>query len=381
MKKKLFTAIGLMTGTSMDGLDLSVIKSDGISEVHIIFNKYYEFDKDLRKKLLNLRNNISSSSDLEKNKDELDLVEKHLTLYCGQVVNEILKNFNNKVDLVGFHGQTIYHDSKQKISKQLGNGNLLSQLTSKIVINNFRQEDLNNGGQGAPLIPIYHGVISKILNKKYNLPYPINILNIGGITNLTQVKNDNSPEQSLNAYDIGPGNCLIDEWVRRNSNKKFDERGEFAKSGKVNELIFNQALDNFNIDSYNDSLDVKNFDISFAKGLSFEDGCATLTKFSAYMIAKALENLNILNNIKPSQNIVSGGGRKNNFLISSINFFLNQKNALIKNIDNYEFDGDFIESQGFGYLAIRSFLRLPLSFPNTTRCKKPSLGGNLNKNF
>ena len=131
MKKKLFTAIGLMTGTSMDGLDLSVIKSDGISEVHIIFNKYYEFDKDLRKKLLNLRNNISSSSDLEKNKDELDLVEKHLTLYCGQVVNEILKNFDNKVDLVGFHGQTIYHNYEEKISRQLGNSKLLKQLTKK----------------------------------------------------------------------------------------------------------------------------------------------------------------------------------------------------------------------------------------------------------
>ena len=185
------------------------------------------------------------------------------------------------------------------------------------------------------------------------------------------------------AYDIGPGNCLIDEWTRHNTKKNFDYNGEIAKSGKVNKLILNQAIENFNLESFNKSLDVKDFDISFVKGLSLEDGCATLTKFSAHLIAKGIENINNQNNCLTSNNLICGGGRKNSFFIKCINdeILKNKDRNKLENIDEYNFDGDFIESQAFAYLSIRTFLKLPISFPNTTRCNSPTIGGTINKNF
>ena len=381
MKKKVFTSLGLMTGTSMDGVDLSIIKSDGYSEFTAILDKYYDFDDDLRKKLTDLRRKIHISNDLKKYSDELELIEKKLTIFHTNIVSEVLNKNNHNVDLVGFHGQTIFHNSKEKISIQLGDGKLLSQMIKKIVINNFRQNDLENNGQGAPLTPIFHKLISNILSKKNRIQFPINIINIGGISNITQViENDQIKSFDLNAFDIGPGNCLIDDWVRKNSDKQFDKNGDIAKSGKVNDLIYNQAIDNFSKNLYLQSLDINDFDVSFIKGLSLENGCATLTKFSAYLIAKGIENINDSNNFL-TKNLVCGGGRKNIFLIENINKFLSLKKIYLENIDNYELAGDFIESQGFAYLAIRSYLGLPISFPSTTGCKVPTKGGTYIKNF
>jgi len=381
MKKKLFTSLGLMSGTSMDGVDLSLIQSDGDSEFTHILNDYFEFDTDLQKSLINLRNKLFTSKDIEKHSEELVKVERLFTLFNSKIVEKTLKNYKGQIDLIGFHGQTVFHDPDNKISLQLGDGDLLSQITKKIVINNFRKEDLINGGQGAPLTPVFHKLLSKILNKKYNIKFPLNIINIGEITNLTQIENnDDLTKFNFNAYDIGPGNCLIDDWVKKNSKKNFDNNGEIAKSGKINKLILNQVIDNFSIKTFNKSLDIKDFDLSFVKGLTFEDGCATLTKFSAYLIAKGIDHINNLNNSFPVKNLICGGGRKNSFLIDTISDYLKQKTELI-NINEYELDGDFIESQAFAYLSIRTFLELPISFPNTTRCNNPTVGGTLNKNF
>lgn len=382
MKKKIFSGLGLMSGTSMDGVDLSVIKSDGDNEFTHTLDRYFEFEPQLRQKFLNLRVKIFTPDDIKKNFQELADVEKEFTLFNAQIVEKITKNYNFDIDLIGFHGQTIFHNPDKKISIQLGDGKLLSQMTRKTVINNFRQQDLLNGGQGAPLTPIFHKVISTLLVKKNKISFPINIINIGGITNITQIeKYDTLNNSNLKAYDIAPGNCLIDEWVRKNSKKKFDENGTFAKSGNVNDLILNQALDNFDILNFEKSLDIKNFDISFVKGLSLEDGCATLTKFTANLIARGIEYINNLNNSTPKHILVCGGGRNNNFLINSINEGLTEKKSELINIDKYGFNGDFIESQAFGYLAIRSLLKLPISFPNTTRCKSPTICGIINKNF
>ena len=192
---------------------------------------------------------------------------------------------------------------------------------------------------------------------------------------------ENVDSENLEAYDSGPGNCLIDEWIRKNSNKNFDLGGSIAKSGKINQLILNQIIDNFKIESYEKSLDIKDFDISFARGLSLEDGCATITNFTAYLIAKGIEHSN-LNGTKPIKYLVCGGGRKNSFLIQNIKDYLsNNKNISLDTIDKYSYDGDYVESQAFGYLAIRSFLNLPISFPKTTGCKTPTVGGKLVKNF
>ena len=381
MKKKIFTSIGLMSGTSMDGVDLSVIKSDGNDQFSSIYDIYKEFDDGLYKQLISLRDKISNFKDLKTHSIEINDVEKKFTLFNSYLINEVIGDINEDIDLIGFHGQTVFHDPKIKISKQLGDGRLLSSLFKKIVINNFRQNDLNHGGQGAPLTPIFHSLISKIIQKNFKLKLPINIINIGGITNITQIKEDLNNPINFFAYDIGPGNCLIDDWVRNNKDLKFDKDGKYANIGKVDDLILNQAIDNFEFKSYETSLDVKDFDTSFVKGLSFEDGCATLTKFTAYLIADGLRKIDKQNNINPHHYIICGGGRKNKSLMQSIENYLVNKNIIIKDIDDYNFDGNFIESQAFAYLAIRSYLKLPISFPSTTRSKKAISGGDILQNF
>ena len=219
MKKKEFVALGLMTGTSMDGVDLSLIKSDGFSEFTSVLNNYQEFDNKIQNDLINLRDKIFVSEDLEKYSKEINDLDRKITLFHAETIKNFLSNNQSQVDLIGFHGQTIFHSSKEKVSKQLGNGKLLSQITKKIVINNFRKQDLINGGEGAPLTPIFHKLISKIINEKYKISFPINLINIGGITNITQVSDSENNNKDIHSYDIGPGNCLIDEWIRRNSKK------------------------------------------------------------------------------------------------------------------------------------------------------------------
>ena len=381
MKKKIFTSIGLMSGTSMDGVDLSVIKSDGNDQFSSIYDTYKEFDDELYNQLIILRDKISDSKDLKVHSKEINDVEKKFTLFNCHLINKVVREINEDIDLIGFHGQTVFHDPKIQISKQLGDGRLLSSLFKKIVINNFRQNDLNHGGQGAPLTPIFHSLISKIIQKNFELKLPINIINIGGITNITQIKEDFNNSINFFAYDVGPGNCLIDDWVRNNKDLKFDKDGSYASIGKVDDLILNQAIDNFELKSYEKSLDVKDFDTSFVKGLSFEDGCATLTKFTAYLITDGLRKIDKQNDINPHQYIFCGGGRKNKTLMRSIENYLVNKNINIKDIDDYNFDGNFIESQAFAYLAIRSYLKLPISFPSTTRCKNAISGGEILQNF
>ena len=203
------------------------------------------------------------------------------------------------------------------------------------------------------------------MNEKFKTGFPIGFINIGGITNLTKIISISSNfEDNITACDIGPGNCLIDDWVRKNSNKRFDENGNISKTGKIDQLITNQIIENFNIDTYSKSLDIKDFDNSFARGLTFENGGATITNFTGYRIAKGIENIGTDSKIKY---LISGGGRKNIALIDCIKENLNDKNNFIlDDIDNYGFNGEYVESQAFGYLAIRSFLDLPISFPNTT---------------
>ena len=382
MKNKLYTAIGLMSGTSMDGVDVSLIKSDGFNQFTNILDEYFEYNESLHQELIELRNLIININDLKQHSSRLNKLEREITVFHSKIVSDLCIKYQNEIDFVGFHGQTIFHNPEQKISKQLGDGKLMSQLVKKKVIYDFRQEDIVNKGQGAPLTPIFHNLLSRRINEKHQINFPICFLNIGGISNITKIiKKDEKLEDNLEAFDSGPGNCMIDEWVRKNSKNSFDENGSIAKSGKINQLILNQVIDNFKINSFDKSLDVKDFDISFARGLTLEDGCATITNFTAYLIAKGIEHANGSND-KPIKYLICGGGRKNSFLIQSIKDYLtNKKNISLSSIDDYDLDGDYIESQAFGYLAIRSFLNLPISYPKTTGCELPTVGGKLVKNF
>jgi len=382
---KIYTALGLMSGTSMDGVDASIVSSiDGI-QYDVNFNRYYEYDRELYQNISIIRDKIFTSADLKKLSIELKLLEKEITLFHAKVVNDFSQSVKRfpipKPEIIGFHGQTIFHNPEEKISVQLGDGKLLSQLSKKKVIYDFRKNDLNNGGQGAPLTPIFH---QSLRDKVYGNSIPVIFINIGGITNVTCF---NSSDKNMFASDIGPGNCLIDEWVRKNSKKKYDKNGLIAKSGITNKLILDQALDNFGV-IFNNSLDIKDFDISFARGLSLEDGASTITNFTAEIITTSLKKLLDENEYDSGDHlfpniIVCGGGRKNKYLMDLLSKNILEKIGYNKFqiIDEHNIDGDFIESQAFAFLAIRSFLNLPISFPKTTGCKKPCTGGVLVKNY
>ena len=371
-----------MSGTSGDGIDISLIRSDGLEKCEFIFNKYFTFTDELYEKFHILKDLVKNSSDIERNKNLIKEFERIFTLENAKAIKEIQKNTNEKIDVIGFHGQTIYHNSKEKISIQLGNGNLLSNLTNTKVVYNFRKNDLLNGGQGAPLTPIFHYLLSKKIGIKNSL-----FLNIGGISNVTLILKNNS----FFATDIGPGMCLIDKWIRKNLKKKYDNNGSIASKGKVRNNL-DYELDTFlhfeNKEfnkNYIKSFSVDDFDISFVRGLSLEDGAATLSEYTAQIIANYY--FYILNkyqkeNISPIL-LFCGGGRKYKDLIKRIKKNLDKivkvKPNLIQMIDDYGVDGDYIESQAFAYLAIRSLLELPISFPNTTGCNFPLSGGVVSK--
>ena len=362
----------------MDGVDASVIQSDGKSIYKSILDKYFKYHKTIYNNLTTLRDKIKSSKDLKKHQKQIKSVEKEITIFHAKAVNKILKKTKVNVDFVGFHGQTIFHNAGEKITKQLGDGRLLSKLTKKKVVYDFRQNDLKNEGQGAPLTPIFH----KILAEKFNLASPntqATFVNIGGISNLTRVNSS----YEINSLDCGPGMCLIDKWIRLNSMNKIDKDGKIAKKGNIdNEILWKyiKKIDKFFY--WGNTFDIHDFNIDLVKGLSLADGAATLTELTAMNILERVEDTSL----EKTNFILCGGGRKNNFLIKKIKKKIMSSKTLfnllnLKMIDEFGIDGDFVESQAFAYLAIRSFLKLSISFPSTTGCKKPCTGGVIVKNF
>ena len=378
---KIFTSLGLMSGTSMDGVDASIIKTDGKSKYNAILDKYFEYPYSIYRNLTKLRDKIKSSKDLKKHQKQVKTVEKEITIFHAKAVNEILAKKLINVDFIGFHGQTIFHNAGEKITKQIGDGKLLSKITKKTVIYDFRQNDLKNDGQGAPLTPIFH----KLLAEKFNLAQnnissstQATFVNIGGISNLTRV---NSLFE-INSLDCGPGMCLIDKWIRLNLKKKIDKDGKIAKKGNINnEILFKykKKIDKFF--SWGNTFDINDFNINLIKKLSLADGAATLIELTIRNILSCVENTST----EKTNFILCGGGRKNKFLIQRLKKIMREEgynNLLnLKMIDEFGVDGDFVESQAFAYLAIRSYLKLPISFPGTTGCNKPCTGGFLVKNF
>ena len=313
---KSFYSLGLMSGTSGDGVDASIIQSNGDTQYKVISDKYFEYNNDIYQSLFELKDKINNHEDFQNSIKEQKKLENKITLFHADVVNKIINDSKIEIDLIGFHGQTIYHNFNKKISKQLGDGKLLAKLSKKRVICDFRKNDLENGGQGAPLTPIFH---ESLRDKIYSNSIPVIFINLGGIANVTCFHAINKFDELMFAKDIGPGNCLIDEWIRKNSKKKYDKNGLIAKSGKTNELILNQALDNFE-GTFHNSLDIKDFDISFARGLSLEDGASTITNFTVEIITTSLKKLLDKNKFNSGDYffpniVVCGGGRKNNYFV------------------------------------------------------------------
>ena len=369
MNKNLYS-LGLMSGTSMDGIDASIIKSDGEQFLEIIDDIYLEYDDQLKLELKKVIDSCSSKEVFKKLSNSINDLENKITLKHSQACKLIIKKYKNlKIDIIGFHGQTILHKPQDGYSIQVGDSKLLSKVTNTTVVSNFRENDILNGGQGAPLAPLYHYLIlSKI---KSNLPTAL--VNIGGIANITYVENQNK----IIAFDTGPGNYLIDKWVRANSKMEYDSRGQLAKSGQLNEKILEKFLSNpYYKKKSPKSLDVKDFNLQDLYSLSLEDGCATLSMLTVKSICMALHSFKNL----PNLILLSGGGRKNKYIFDNIKKEFGNSIMLIDDFNlkkdfSAGLNGDFIESQAFAYLAIRSYLKKFITFPTTTGVKKPCLGG------
>ena len=361
-----FIALGLMSGTSLDGIDASIIKSDGENNLDIIDNKYFNYPEEFRKRLSSFILNINNRADIEENISTYKSLERDLTLYHSKISKKIIGENKLNIQLIGFHGQTIIHKPKDGYSIQMGDANLLSQELKEKVINNFRANDIKNGGEGAPLTPVYH----KLLINKFKINNPTIILNIGGISNYTYCFND-----TLAAKDIGPGNVLMDDYLKKTKGIDYDKNGDIASSGNINKDIINQFYEHefYNVQQKH-SFDRNEFDFSFVKGLEFEDAVATLTYFTALIISQNIKK-NFDNEIEI---ILCGGGRRNLALVNHIKKLLKYK---IKLIDEFSVDGDFIESQAFAYLSIRSYLNKIISYPSTTNVLNPVTGGEIKINF
>ena len=388
--EKIYTALGLMSGTSLDGIDASILSSDGENIIDTKINKFHPYDTKFRKNLGDYITNINSLKDIKKSQTEYERLEEELTKRHVKLSRQIIADFG-KVDFVGFHGQTIIHRFKEKYSIQMGDAKLMSKLLKTKVIYNFRKSDIENGGTGAPLAPIYHYKLSK----KLNITEPNIFLNIGGIANITYIN-----KKIMKATDIGPGNVWMDEWIKENNlntvrKKKwggvkisFDPSGGLAENTFPDLDIARYWVRYMHPEVLSKGRIIKGKRIMYSLNrgdytdISTTD-IGTLTYATAQIISECIGTFEGLKNL-----ILCGGGRKNNTLIKYIkNMILKNSpakglsNIKIKKIDDHGVDGDFVESQAFAYLAIRSFLKLPISFPETTGCIKPSTGGVLVKNF
>jgi len=374
---KIYTALGTMSGTSLDGIDFSIIKTDGEDYLNIISSEYLEFSNNLKDRISNLKLKIKSTDECRaiiKSKEYKEL-SREITLLHYEGIQTIITHVHKiPIHVVGFHGITLWHKPEDKFTHQLGDPLLLkkefnkhSHLKKSSLIFDFRKNDILNGGQGAPLTPLYHRAIMKHLK----ILDPRLIVNIGGIINVTYLNRGN-----IFSTDIGPGNCLIDKWIKKNFNKNFDKDGKISLEGRVNKIIANNFLNRLSIfKKKNISYDTSDFDLSEFKKLSPKNGAATLSYISAKTILNYAKNLDV------KIIILCGGGRYNQAIL---NILKNDKFIIIS-IDELDFgiggQGDFIESQAFAYLAIRSYLNLPISFPETTGVREPCNGGTIVKNF
>ena len=365
MKRKVFYVLGIMSGTSIDGLDFSLIKSDGISKVKIIENKYYKFNKKIREEI----NDLIKFFDLEKKftkNEKFHRIELKFTKYVIKKIIEFLSELNSKekeIDLIGFHGNTIIHNPKKNISIQLGNPKDIAKKINLPVVANFRKRDIENHGEGAPLVPIYHKTLFSKKGKN------VIVINIGGISNFTLLYG----KDQLLASDIGPGNTLIDRVSKLKFNKYFDKNGFLASKGEINHnLIKNWMKNNILKKKKPISFDIKNFKLenfSQEKEINNLNYLRSLTYLTAKLICK-LEN-----EIKKKIDIwiFSGGGTRNLTLMGDIKRLLKGKKVYIS--DELGFDSSFIESSAFGFISIRTIKQLPSAFPTTTGCKKKNICG------
>lgn len=346
-----------MTGTSLDGIDISLVKTNGIKLIHLNQNFYHKYDDKTRNYLLNTI------------KEGINLNPEEQAFISNIITNEHINALENldiiqNCDLIGFHGQTIYHNPNTQTSIQLGNPEILAKRLKKDVIYDFRSRDIELGGHGAPLAPIYH----KFIIESLNLDQPSCVLNIGGVANLTYWDG-----RTLIGFDTGPGNALMDDYAKKISNNYFDMNGEIASKGIPDKDIVKKFLRN----SFFNKKPPKSLDRNYFK------------HFYEYLLKKDLSTFNLMASLaeltietillsfnflpaKAKNILVSGGGCKNRYIMDNLEERL-KINFIFEN--DHQLNMDYVESELIAYLSARSVYNLPFTYPSTTGVSKIVSGG------
>ena len=354
------TAIGLMSGTSMDGVDAALIETDGTTVHALGPTQALAYAADFRDRLRPMLGRPPGAG------NGVAAVVRDLTLYHAEAVNRLLDGAGlgaDDVDVVGFHGQTVFHDPANGVTCQIGDGALLARETGIDVVDDFRSADVAAGGEGAPFAPLFHVALARDVER------PVAVLNLGGVGNVTWI----SPDGGAIAFDTGPGNALIDDWVAARAGLDRDDGGRLARAGAPDAAALAALLDNpyFDLPAPK-SLDRDAFSLAPVDGLSLEDGAATLTAFTARSAARATDAFPA----PVTRWLVTGGGRHNPALMAALRA---EFDAPVEPVEAVGWNGDALEAQAFAYLAVRSLYGLPLSYPQTTGVSRPVTGGRLHK--
>jgi anhydro-N-acetylmuramic acid kinase len=368
----LMRAIGLMSGTSMDGIDVALIETDGDATVIRGPAHEYAYDPAFRGRLAQCL--VDAVDVVRRDERPFCLAELEIEL-TGRHADAVRKFLNeNKlnasdIDIIGFHGQTVLHRPERGLTVQIGDGQRLADALGIPVVYDMRANDMVHGGQGAPLVPVYHQALAANAKRADG---SVAFVNIGGISNITFLRGNYDPI----AFDTGPGNALIDQWVMANAGVPYDDGGLIASEGVVDEAIVDSCLVMpFFKKRPPKSLDRNDFKPELVAGLELSDGARTLAALTARSILAAAEHLPE----QPRLWIICGGGRKNRMIMADLESGAAKNGATVISAEEAELDGGAMEEEARAYLAVRSLKGLPLTFPETTGVKTPVTGGFLAK--
>lgn len=354
-------AIGLMSGTSRDGIDAALIDTDGEGRSQAVAFHAMAYDAGFRLRLAEACAR-AMAMDAPGFEPLIAAVEEELTQHHVEAVADLLGRSGHvaeDVGIIGFHGHTVAHRPDRGWTWQIGDGKALAGAFGIPVVGDLRSADVAAGGQGAPLLPVYHRALAEGLEK------PVAILNLGGVANITAIGQDGS----LVAFDTGMASGLIDNWMQAQGGVAFDEGGAAAAQGRVDEARLAAMMADPWFDAAPPkSIDREAFSIAAVDGLSLEDGAATLTAFTAQTVARGIDHLSE----RPLAIHVAGGGRHNVTLMAML---ADRTGVPVLPVDGLGWDGDALEAQGFAYMAVRHLQDLPISFPGTTGVPQPMIGG------
>jgi anhydro-N-acetylmuramic acid kinase len=361
------TAIGLMSGTSMDGIDVALVRTDGEGRVERGPSLGFAYPPAFRKALAAALETAKQIDKRDQRPGNLTDVERELTLRHADAVRQFLLHIQlakEDIDLIGFHGQTVLHRPHQALTVQIGDGTLLAKETGISVVYDMRANDMVHGGQGAPLVPVYHAALAVGIGGFAGRP--VMFVNVGGISNLTFIGSDGT----IVAYDSGPGNTLIDQWVEAHAGVPFDQGGSIALEGGVLGGVVDRYLDHaFFTSETRMSLDRNDFAPPAPDEAGLHDGARTLAYVTSAAIVRSMRHLPE----KPELVIVCGGGRLNRVIMADLKMLLD--GADVEPAEAFGFNGDSMEAEAWAYLAVRSSRGLPLTFPGTTGVAGSVTGG------